>query len=96
MCGIVGYVGEKEALPILMDKLEMLTYRGYDSAGIAVSENGHFYVEKTKGKVSDLAAIVQPERGTGSTGLGHTHRRRRCRDLDPRPRYRRGGTRGGD
>ncbi len=72
MCGIVGYVGEKQALPILMDKLQMLTYRGYDSAGVAVSENGHFYVEKTKGKVSDLAAVIQPHKATGSIGLGHT------------------------
>ncbi len=72
MCGIVGYIGEQQALPILMDKLQMLTYRGYDSAGIAVSENGHFYLEKTKGRVSDLAAVVKPERATGSIGLGHT------------------------
>ncbi|MBA3532398.1 MAG: glutamine--fructose-6-phosphate transaminase (isomerizing) [Ardenticatenales bacterium] len=72
MCGIVGYVGDKPALPILMDKLQMLTYRGYDSAGVAVSENGHFYVEKTKGRVSDLAAVIEPDRATGSIGLGHT------------------------
>ncbi|MDQ4075550.1 MAG: glutamine--fructose-6-phosphate transaminase (isomerizing) [Chloroflexota bacterium] len=72
MCGIVGYVGEQQALPILMDKLQMLTYRGYDSAGIAVSENGHFYLEKTKGRVSDLAALIQPETASGTIGLGHT------------------------
>jgi glutamine---fructose-6-phosphate transaminase (isomerizing) len=72
MCGIVGYVGEKQALPILMDKLQMLTYRGYDSAGVAVSENGHFYVEKTKGRVADLAAILKPGDATGNIGLGHT------------------------
>ena len=72
MCGIVGYVGEKEALPILMDKLQMLTYRGYDSAGIAVSENGHFYLEKTKGRVSDLVDIIQPHKGSGKIGIGHT------------------------
>lgn len=72
MCGIVGYVGEKQALPILMDKLQMLTYRGYDSSGIAVSENGKFYIEKTKGRVSNLAELVQPQRGTGNIGIGHT------------------------
>lgn len=72
MCGIVGYVGDKPALPILMDKLRMLTYRGYDSAGIAVTENGHFYIEKTKGRVSDLDAILDPDRATGRIGIGHT------------------------
>lgn len=72
MCGIVGYVGEKQALPILMDKLQMLTYRGYDSAGIAVSENNRFYIEKSKGRVSNLAELVQPQRGTGNIGIGHT------------------------
>ncbi len=72
MCGIVGYVGEQQALPILMDKLRMLTYRGYDSAGIAVSENGHFYLEKTKGRVSDLERVVDPSAATGTIGLGHT------------------------
>ena len=72
MCGIVGYVGDKGALPILMDKLQMLTYRGYDSAGIAVSQNGEFYLEKTKGRVSNLVDIIQPHKGTGHIGIGHT------------------------
>nr|WP_290668073.1 glutamine--fructose-6-phosphate transaminase (isomerizing) [Ardenticatena sp.] len=72
MCGIVGYIGEKEALPILMDKLRMLTYRGYDSAGIAVSENGHFYVEKCKGKVEELEARIDIEKAHGRVGIGHT------------------------
>lgn len=71
MCGIVGYVGDHEALPILMDKLQMLTYRGYDSAGIAVADGGQFYLEKCKGKVSDLAAIVRSD-CDGTMGLGHT------------------------
>lgn len=72
MCGIVGYVGEHEALPILLQKLNLLTYRGYDSAGIAVSHNGHFYVEKAPGKVGDLEKIVNQTMGSGVVGVGHT------------------------
>lgn len=72
MCGIVGYVGNKQALPILMDKLRMLTYRGYDSAGVAVSRNGHFYVEKCRGKVEDLDVLIDHDTGSGTIGIGHT------------------------
>lgn len=73
MCGIVGYTGEKQAAPILLDGLEKLEYRGYDSAGIAVENNGMLSVVKTKGRLavlrekSDDGAAV-----SGTTGIGHT------------------------
>ncbi len=72
MCGIVGYVGDQEALPILLQKLNLLTYRGYDSAGIAVSHNGTFYVEKAQGKVSQLEKRIDYSIASGVVGLGHT------------------------
>ncbi len=54
MCGIVGYVGDNSASPILIDGLKKLEYRGYDSAGIAVCRNGKIPTVKTKGRISDL------------------------------------------
>ncbi|MCS7002961.1 MAG: hypothetical protein NZ518_08945 [Dehalococcoidia bacterium] len=72
MCGIIGYVGGKDALPILIAGLTSLTYRGYDSAGIAVVNHGDLTVVKTAGKVSDLTAKIGDRPIPGHTGLGHT------------------------
>jgi glucosamine--fructose-6-phosphate aminotransferase (isomerizing) len=72
MCGIVGYVGPREALPLLMGGLRRLEYRGYDSAGVAVQENGTLKVLRAEGKLDNLAAIVKTHPTAGHTGIGHT------------------------
>ncbi len=72
MCGIVAYLGDKQAYPILINGLRRLEYRGYDSAGIALLANNELAIHKCKGKVSDLEAFIG-ERSTSATlGIGHT------------------------
>ena len=72
MCGIVGYIGNKDSVPILLNGLRRLEYRGYDSAGIATVDDESVNVVKKKGKVSTLCALVEDSPIRGSIGIGHT------------------------
>jgi glucosamine--fructose-6-phosphate aminotransferase (isomerizing) len=72
MCGIVGVIGTRAAMPLLVDSLRRLEYRGYDSAGIATLVNGHIERRRAEGKLGNLAAVLERNPLGGTTGIGHT------------------------
>src|SRR5947207_15751699 len=72
MCGIVGYVGEKNAVGIIVDGLKKLEYRGYDSAGIAILQDGGLQVRRAAGRMKNLEAVLKDRPVAGSLGIGHT------------------------
>src|SRR5262245_11441338 len=72
MCGIVGYVGPRNASPIILGGLKKLEYRGYDSAGIAVLQGNHIEIRKDAGKLEKLVEDVESHPLEGNLGVGHT------------------------
>ena len=72
MCGIVGYIGHRQAAPLILDSLKKLEYRGYDSAGVAVLHDGQITIRRCEGKLNNLESMLVGQPVTGTIGIGHT------------------------
>ena len=72
MCGIIGYIGKRPAQAVILEGLRRLEYRGYDSAGLCIINNGQFDLRKKTGRITDLAALVAKQPVKGDAGIGHT------------------------
>ena len=78
MCGIVGYIGQTNAVPVIMQGLGKLEYRGYDSAGIAIYNDGKINMLKSKGRLKELEKKLIENPLSGSVGIGHTRWATHC------------------
>jgi glucosamine--fructose-6-phosphate aminotransferase (isomerizing) len=92
MCGIVGYVGRREAEPILVDGLRRLEYRGYDSAGLATLAGRHLHLRKRAGRVIDLTHRLAQRPAPGCLGISHTRWATHGRPTDANAHPHMGGT----